>query len=178
MSGETPSTNAEPAPAEAPVEFVPLTAEAISIPEGFEIDAAQRDSFLSLANEHKIPAEVANKLVAFQADLTKAAAEKHSEAWAGYNQRQVAEVQADPEIGGEKLTKEVLPQISKLLNEYGSPALRDALTSSGAGNNIEVVRFLHKLAGKLVVEGSPVSGTPPQPETSLAEMLYPSMKKA
>lgn len=170
----------EPAPTaltSAP-EFTPITAEALTIPEGFTIDEAQRDGFLALANELKLPAETANKLVAFQANLSKAASEGTSKAWEEHNKTWQNEVRADPEIGGQKLDG-VLSGISKVIDQYGSPELRQALASTGAGNNIHVVRFIHKIAGVLT-EAGPISGSPGKVAQSLENLLYdhPTSRKA
>ena len=175
----TPTQVSEPAPAlTSEPAFTPITAEALTIPEGFSVDDAQRDSFLALANELKLPAESANKLVAFQANLAKAATEGYSRAWEDQNKTWQNEVRADPEIGGQKL-EGVLSGISKVLDQYGSPELRQALASTGAGNNIHVVRFFHKMASVLT-EAGPVSGSPAKAQQSLADVLYdhPTSRKA
>jgi hypothetical protein len=127
-------------------------------------------------NDEKLtPAERAQKLVDIQTGLMTKVAEANYKAWTDLQDKWQEEVRADPEIGGEKLAP-ALGEISKLLDRYGSPELRLALTETGAGNHPQVVRFLHKLA-KDLGEGGPVLGAPTTAKESLADRMYPSMKK-
>lgn len=158
---------------DAPAEFVPLTIQALTLPEGFEADTPLQEKFISLANELKISPEGANKLVALQAEINKAASERSSEAFATMQKQWQDEVRADPEIGGQNLEKN-LAEINKLINSHGTPGLRQVLHLTGGGNNIEVLRFLTKISKELN-EATPVSGQPAGRASGggLADILYP-----
>jgi len=171
---EPPKTD-EP-PKQEPTAPEPLTMESIKLPEGFTVDEEISNNFLEVMNDAKLtPGERAQKLIDLQAGLMAKAAEANYKAWSDMQTQWQDEVRADPEIGGEKLAP-ALGEISKLVDTYGSPELRQALDLTGAGNNPHVIKFLHKIA-KDLGEGGPVLGAPSQSKDSLADRLYPSMKK-
>jgi len=157
-----------------PVE--PLTFEALKMPEGFTVDEDTSKSFVELMNDDKLTtAERAQKLIEMQSSLLTKAGETLQKQWSDQQTAWQEEVRADPEIGGDKL-EPALGKISQLLDKYGSPELRGVFDATGAGNHPQIVKFLHKIANDLS-EGTPVSGAPASAEPSLAQQLYPSMKK-
>lgn len=166
-----PNKAAEPA---APA-VEPLKAEDIKLPEGFALDDPTRDSLLSALNDDKLtPQERGQKLVDLGAQLVQKVHEDNYKLWTDQQTAWQDEVRTDPEIGGDKLAP-TLGEISKLVDKYGTPEVRQIMDSTGAGNNIHIVRMLSKIA-KDLSEGSPVSGGPAQAKESLADRLYPSMK--
>lgn len=160
---------------ETPAEFVPLTSDDIEIPEGLEVNEAVRDEFLGVLNNRELDLKgQANALLALQAKVMGEASEAGSAAW---NQQQTAwqdEVKADPEVGGAKL-QGTLTSVGKLVEEFGSPELKQVFDLTGAGNSVHVVRFLNKLAGQLTERSVPQPGQPTS-AGSTAARLYPSMK--
>lgn len=180
---ETPPTNEAPAepPVETPekveaAEFTPVTADALTFEEGVEVNEAARDEFLSILNDREVsPAEQAQKLVDLQTRLAREASETSSASWEGLQTQWRDEVQADAEIGGQKL-ETVLTGVAKVIDQYGTPELRQVMDMTGAGNNIHVIKFLNNVA-KVLNEGRPVSGNPPASAENLASRLYPSMKE-
>lgn len=158
-------------------EFVPLTAEDLAIPEGFEVVDEIRDKFLDVINDREMSAnDRANALIELQAETIRQASERISEAWTQQRKAWVEEVKADPEIGGDKL-EPTMGKISKLLNEFGDPNLREQVFDiTGAGDHPLMIKFLAKVADALS-EGTPVSGDAGGDKLSLAERMYPSMRK-
>src|SRR5690606_12974860 len=158
-------------------EFVPLTVEDLVIPEGFEVVDEIRDKFLDVINDREMSAnDRANALIELQAETIRQASERISEAWTQQRKAWVEEVKADPEIGGDKL-EPTMGKISKLLNEFGDPNLREQVFDiTGAGDHPLMIKFLAKVADALS-EGTPVSGDAGGDKLSLAERMYPSMKK-
>lgn len=158
-------------------EFVPLTAEDLAIPEGFEVVDEIRDKFLDVINDREMSAnDRANALIELQAETIRQASERISEAWTQQRKAWVEEVKADPEIGGDKL-EPTMGKISKLLNEFGDPNLREQVFDiTGAGDHPLMIKFLAKVADALS-EGTPVSGDAGGDKLTLAERMYPSMKK-
>lgn len=175
--GEAPKADETPKPAETVVEpAAPLTMESIKLPEGFEVDPETSTKFLDILNDDKMtPAERAQALVDLQSGMIAKVVASAQEAFATQQTEWIDEVKKDSEIGGEKLAP-TLGQIAKLVVQYGSPELKQVFDTTGAGNNIHVIKFLSKIAGDLG-EGGPVSGSPPVTQASLAERMYPSMKK-
>lgn len=155
-----------------PVAPEPLTAEALEIPEGGELDPELTSKFLEIMNDGEMgPKDRANALLKLQADAMKAASEQSSALWQETQQQWQDEVRNDPELGGEKLD-ENLAGIRKLLDEYGSKELEDLMDLTGVGNNIHMVRFVAKLA-KAFGEGQPLSGRPTSTPQDPAAILYP-----
>lgn len=170
---ETPTektTKEEDAPAA-------LTAEALALPEGFEVNQPRMDEFLGVMNNADMkPEERAQALINLYADTMKEASEKGSQLWNETQDTWAKECEALPEIGGGKLP-ETLGGISKLLTEYSGGGeeekqLRDVFEITGAGNNPHMVKFLDRMAKALVKEGSPASGGPAATSKSDAELLY------
>lgn len=161
---------------ETTTEFVPLTAEDVKFPEGMTVNDGDRDSFLGILNNREMtPAQQAQALVDLQAKVSKEASEAGSQAWTQLQETWVNEVKADAEIGGAKL-EPTLASIGKLVDQYGSPELRATMDLTGAGNNVHVIKFLNNVA-KALTEGGHVSGSPGGGGESLADALYPTMKK-
>jgi hypothetical protein len=132
--------------------------------------------FVALVNELGLPRDQVAKLVALQEKTMAAASETGSRAWAEVQDKWASEVQADPDIGGQKWP-EVQGKIGQLLDTYGNAELRQAFDLTGAGNNPHVVRFMSKVAAVLSESGY-ISGSPGGlGEKSAANILYPTQGK-
>lgn len=168
--GATP-TEEDPAPAPAD-EWVPFTAEDITLPEGVTISEELRDEFLTVMNNRELsPKDQMQSLVDLQMRAAQAASEASSNAWSEMQTTWQNEVRADL---GENLVPTV-GRIQRLVSEYGSPELTSVFDLTGAGNNLHVIKFLDKIAGQLT-EGGPATGSPAAVEASAASKLFPSMK--
>ena len=158
-------------------EFVPLTAEDITIPEGLDISDERRDSALAIINNRELsPKEQLQALVNLQGEVAKEASDTISETWATTQKEWQDEVKADPTIGGDKL-QTTLAAVNKLVTEYGDDKLVEVFALTGAGNNVHVIRFLNSIAGKLLEGGAVPATSPTNQESTAAERLFPSMKK-
>ena len=163
----------EPSKEEAPA---PLTADAITLPEGLEVPDGVMDKFVGLMNNSELSgAERAQALINLQAEVAKEASEKGSQLWATQQEQWVNEIKSDPTVGQGNLQR-TLDNAGKVLDKFGTPELRDLLATTGAGNSIHVARFFNAIA-KEISEGAPVQGQPAQAEQSLADRMYPTMKR-
>lgn len=176
LIGEEKQGGEEKKTEEAPKAPEAITAEAIKLPEGFEVDAPVMDEFLGIMNNRDLtPAQQAQALVELQSKTVQAASEKVSALWEAKQTEWQDEVRADTEVGGAKL-EGVLGGISTLLNTHGTPELRQVFSETGAGNNIHMVKFMHKIAG-LLNEPSPAPGSVPEGgPASVAHRLFPNLK--
>lgn len=157
-------------------EFVPLTAEDITIPEGLEINETLRDEALAIVNNRELsPKEQLQGLIDLQGKLAKDASETISKTWEDTQKAWQDEVKADPTIGGDKLQTS-LAAVNKLVMEYGDDKLVEAFALTGAGNNVHVIRFLHSIAGKLLEGGAVIPTAPANQESDRALRMFPSMK--
>lgn len=160
-----------------PVVVEPVTADALKIPEGLTIPDENKTEFLEILNGDLSPSDRANALIALQAKVMEKAQETDSTAWTKMQEDWQGEVKSDPDVGGAKL-QPTLTNIGKLIDEYGSSELRDVFDLTGAGNNVHVIKFLNKIAGKLT-EGGHEVGKPVQAvdtEAAKAARMFPSMK--
>lgn len=176
---ETPAveTPAVETPAvETPAVVEPLTLESFKIPEGFEVDPEVSSKFLEILNDEKITsAERAQGLIDLQAGMMQKAFSASEQVFATQQETWVNEAKADSDVGGEKLAP-ALGRIATLVNQFGSPELKQVFDVTGAGNNVHMIKFLNKIASEFG-EGGPVLGAPATSQASLAERMYPSMKK-
>lgn len=167
----------DPKPEPEPVE--PLKVEDITLPEGFELAPEMANEFLEILNGDQSPQDRANALIALHTKNLAEAQEADSKAWETMQTQWRDEVKADTEIGGDKL-QPALANIGKLLDEFGSPELKGVFDMTGAGNNVHMIKFLSKIAGKLT-EGNFFSGGTPasaaNTEEEKARRMYPSMSK-
>lgn len=155
----------------------PFKAEEIKFSSAdISLDPVLSGEFVGIVNELGIPRDAVAKLVALQEKAMSAASETNSKAWADVQDQWAKDVQADPDLGGQKWP-EVQGKIGQLLDTYGSAELRQAFDLTGAGNNPHVVRFMSKVASVLS-EGGFISSSPtPSTAKSAAEILYPNQGK-
>jgi len=166
----------EPVDPVAPVEpAVPLTAEDISIPEGLQIPDEIRDDFLGIVNDGEMsPKDQAQALIELQARAAEQASNETSQQFLDQQQQWQDEVKGDAEIGGANF-QATLGGIQRLVDQYGNDEFIGVMASTGAGNNVHVVKFFNAIAQKLN-EGGPVSGAPANASESAASRMFPSMK--
>ena len=107
----------------------------VKTPEGIQLDQASLDEFTSIVKDKDLsPSERAQKLadlaVKREADRVKAFQET-VQSWADT-------VAKDPELG----KAENQAAARKVVEDFGTPELRDLLNNTGMGNHPEVVRFV------------------------------------
>lgn len=163
----------------------PVTADAIEIkvPEGFTVDEKVMGDFkAALADAKLTPSERAQKLVDMHAAALKDVNERSQKFWKETNDKWVAEINADPEIGtaNQALRDKVFSTaLSAYGKQYGAEAekgLREALGMTGAGNNLHIARMIFA-AWKDRVESGPTSGKPANAEDAHKKALaamYPT----
>lgn len=173
----TPTPTPEAAPSlvnqQPPAAPAPLTADAITIPEGLTLDNDSMTTFLSVMNNQDLtPAQRAQELVNLQAALTTKSSEAGSQAWNDQQAAWQAEVAADPVLGGANLPT-TMAAIGNLMDRFATPEVRAAFDQTGAGNNPHIVRFLTTLHAQLkeptpIPPGGPGSAS----QRSAAERIF------
>lgn len=154
----------------------PLTAEALVLPEGVELDADLTGEFLGLVNDSELSrAELGQKLIDLQLKSTEAAGEAINaavqDAWNTKQDEWQAAVLALPEIGGDNVDKTLASIKSGLTAVGATDATFTALNETGAGNHPEIVQLLHNLT-KHLNEGSVVQGDPPAGNLTPADKMF------
>jgi hypothetical protein len=159
-------------PAGAPEKYADFV-----MPEGMTMDKEVGEQFAVTAKDLGLSQEQAQKLVDLQAGLVKkqAAAAKEA-AQAGFDKTtQEWKDETVKELGADHAAKIAIA--SKAVTQFGTPALRDTLNTTGLGNHPELVKFFYKI-GLAISEDALIhgkSGTGGS-EKSTAETLYPSQK--
>jgi hypothetical protein len=173
-----PAPEPKPTPEPEPEPVVPLTLEALKIPEGFEVQPELAGNFLEILNDDKLsPTDRANALLELHGKTIAEASEASSKAFDQMQTEWKDEVKADPTVGGDKL-QPTLDNVRKLLDEFGSQDLKNVFDLTGAGNNVHMIKFLNVMADKLTEGKFFKAGTPAQGDgpDAAAKRLFPSMK--
>ena len=171
----------EPAASDPPVSEPAVDTPAeitydLTFPENFSADDALLTELKTVAAEAKLPHESAQRLVDMHVKATEAFVAQQQEAFANLQKEWVAEIEKAPAFSTPAAREQSLRTIASVLDEFGSPEVRQAFDMTGAGNNPHVVNFLLQVAQALT-EGAPTTqGKPPGPQrgASLGQRLYPS----
>ena len=155
----------------APKEYEPFT-----MPEGVDIDQEATDRFIPVAKELGLTQEQAQKLVDLAVADRAAAMKAVADNWNAQNEEWAKAAAADKEIGGNDHDEKVAIA-ARAIDTFGTPALKEALDTTGAGNHPEFVRFCYRV-GKLISEdGHIVPGASPMTDLSDGEVFYPNQGK-
>lgn len=137
--------------------------------EGVELDAEALKDFEPVARELNLTNEQAQKLVDAYPKILAGVQQRQAEAWQAQTEQWAADVKADKEIGGDKLTAN-LSAAQRALDLFGGPVLKEYLNTTGLGNHPELVKAFVKI-GKSMSEDGMVDGSN-QGQRSAAEVLY------
>lgn len=158
--------------------------EAFKTPDGFKLDDKVLGEATTTFRELGLTQEQGQKLVDFYAKNAVEAAQAPFKTWETMNEKWVADVKADPEIGAK--LPEVKATISRALDSLNNPALvtefKQAMDLTGAGNHPAFVKAFYKMAQALT-EGKHVAGRSPSPHgqtapgtglRTAAQAMYPN----
>ncbi|ELM6922219.1 peptidase [Citrobacter sp. Cf039] len=138
--------------------------------EGQELDTAALEQFEPIARELNLTNEQAQKMVDLYGTKIMPMVQKQQvEAWQKTTEQWAADVKADKEIGGDKLTGN-LSAAQRALAQFGTPELKEYLEGTGLGNHPELVKAFVKV-GKAMSEDGMVTGKE-SGQRSAAEVLY------
>ncbi|EEJ8968774.1 peptidase [Salmonella enterica subsp. enterica] len=138
--------------------------------EGQELDTAALEQFEPIARELNLTNEQAQKMVdLYGTKIMPMVQQQQVEAWQKTTEQWAADVKADKEIGGDKLTSN-LSAAQRALAQFGTPELKEYLESTGLGNHPELVKAFVKV-GKAMSEDGMVTGKE-SGQRSAAEVLY------
>lgn len=138
--------------------------------EGQELDTAALEQFEPIARELNLSNEQAQKMVDLYGTKILPMVQQHqAEAWQKTTEQWAADVKADKEIGGDKLTAN-LSAAQRALDLFGTPELKEYLNTTGLGNHPDLVKTFVKI-GKAMSEDGMVDGSN-QGQRSAAEVLY------
>ncbi|HCP6331920.1 TPA: peptidase [Escherichia coli] len=137
--------------------------------EGIELDAEALKDFEPVARDLNLTNEQAQKLVDAYPKILAGVQQRQAEAWQAQTEQWAADVKADKEIGGDKLTAN-LSAAQRALDQFGTPELKEYLNTTGLGNHPDLVKTFVKI-GKAMSEDGMVTGKESGQRTA-AEVLY------
>lgn len=167
---------------ESPPEAVKPEDYKFELPEGVTVDEGQlaetRTLFSSLNEGKGIAPKDAQAIVNAHLEAVKKADAAYMKQFNDQREAWHNELKADREMGGEKLTKEVIPAIMRAWNQVLSAPeikeLKQTLLTTGLDNHPGLVKALWKLSQPFV-EGKGVVGKPVSPRgRDAGEILFPN----
>lgn len=161
-------------PTGAPEEYADFT-----LPEGVTPNAEILTEFKGVAKELGLSQEAAQKLVDFQTAKELAAVEKGATAYTERIEGWKAAVQADKELGGDKMP-ENLSVAMKAVETFAPPGLKALLASPskdnpeglGIGNHPEVIRMFFNIGKAISEDRIAGAASAAAPAKSLAERIF------
>jgi hypothetical protein len=160
-----------PAAAAPPGE--PKPALELKLPEGVEIDKAQLAAFTDTAVQAGLNSEQASAIAAWDIERQKASVAEAEKAWKAQDEQWVKELQADKDIGGEKLKASVVAA-KKAVRAYGGEDLANYLRAEGLGNNPVLVKAFAKIGLAMAEDttGAPSTKVGPVTEDERLARFY------
>lgn len=153
---------------------------AASVPEKYELkladgsplDPAVVAQTAELAKAKGLTQEQAAAVLAHGESLVSKHLEAVNATWQKQvNETWIAQVQADPEIGGQQFAAST-ESARQALAKFGSPALREALEQTGLGNHPELIRVFSKIGRAMAEDSIGGARKAPAAEKSTASLLY------
>lgn len=140
--------------------------------EGQELDTSALEQFEPIARELNLTNEQAQKMVdLYGTKIMPMVQQQQAEAWQKTTEQWAADVKADKEIGGDKLTAN-LSAAQRALDQFGDPELKEYLDSTGLGNHPALVKAFIKV-GKAMSEDKVVTGGHESGGSDLISAFYP-----
>lgn len=126
------------------------------VPEGMELDSELAGALGPEFAKLGLTQTQAQALVDKYAEITATRMKQQHENFDNIISGWAEQAQKDPEIGGAKWDESV-SAARRAVERIGTPAFREYLNVTGAGNHPEVIRFMTKV-GAMIREDSPASG--------------------
>lgn len=139
--------------------------------EGVELDTEALKDFEPVARDLNLTNEQAQKLVDAYPKILAGVQQRQAEAWQAQTEQWAADVKADKEIGGDKLTAN-LSAAQRALEQFGDPELKEYLDTTGLGNHPALVKAFIKV-GKAMSEDKVVTGGHESGGSDLISAFYP-----
>jgi len=167
----------KPAEAEAadPADAVPEDGKYIlTMPEGVEVDQPLLDALGPKFKELGLSTKQAQGLAEAYAAQKKAEFDARSSEYAATVSGWIDQAKTDDEIGGGKWDR-TASEASKVIDRFGTPALKAYLNETGGGNHPEIIRLAARV-GAAISEDDPARGENrgTKTEADPAKRLYPN----
>jgi len=155
-------------PAEAdPLDAVPEGDYTLTLPDDLPVDDALLGALTPAMKKAGITGKQANVLAEAFASQKKAEYEAFGKTVADW----AKQAEADKEIGGANWDTTKASAI-KVVERFGTPALREYLNQTGAGNHPEMIRLMAKV-GAVISEDNPTGNSQGKVTRDAVSVLYP-----
>ena len=150
----------------------------LKLPDGSLLDSKAVEKIATFAKENGLTNTEAQAVLERENQAVVSYVEGQREMLAQKQKEWVETVKNDKELGGDGFTKNV-EMAKRVVERYGSDALKQALTDSGLGNHPELVRFVARIGhamseDQLVIPGA---GTP-SGKKFMEDIFYPQSAAA
>jgi hypothetical protein len=149
---------------------------ALKLPDGSVLDPGAVERIAAYAKERGLSQEQAQELLNREHGAVAAYVEGQKQVLNSARTSWLEEVKSDKEIGGEKYN-EAIELSRRLISDFGSEALKQALNETGLGNHPELIRFVYRLAktraDDKIVRPSAGAGQ----RKSMEQVFYPEPQK-
>jgi len=151
----------------------PIVYEDFSFPENIEINNDLMEKFKGLAQDSSLSQEKAQALLDLSIENgQKVLADQQAE-FMKVRQDWQKSIKEDPDFGGKNFS-ETIVRAKRVLNNYGSPELKEMLDTSGLGDNPEVIKMFVKI-DKVLGDDTSVTGQAGS-TLSTAQKIYDKSK--
>lgn len=140
--------------------------------DGVSLDPDVMGEFKALAKDAGLSQEHAQKLVDLGAKMQLKGGESVSQGLAKAKESWLAASKADKEFGGDGYDANA-GAASKVFADFGTPALKELLESSGLGNHPEMIRWAYRVS-KAVSPDKVVTGRQGDGKPQDARKFYPN----
>lgn len=190
ISAEAPETGAEGEEDGGEViegEWVDITPKELTLPEGLGVNAERMERFVddlnALGRGEMTIDDFANNALMTARDMVAELYDAQAAEWERVNTQWMHDLLRDPDFGNgnpEQMDQR-LGEVRRLINQFGPPRpapnelspLEQFFEFSGAGNNPDMLKFLHNIAIRFR-EGSAVRGEPARTPGRGLEGIYNS----
>lgn len=162
----------------------PIVYEEFKFPEGAKVDKEEINKFTDVIGKYNLTQEAAQELVDMHVNAVQSITKQaHADQWQVFNDQQKewrTQIMADPVLGGsghQTAMQKVGQAVETVIKDPDRiKAFQEALAVTGAGNNPEIVRFVHdvhKYTRQGEILNTPIGAPPdigPKPKTKAALM--------
>lgn len=175
LIGTAPEGEQPLAPEPEKTEPTPLTLQDIVVPEGYTMDNEMAQSAIDIISDASLsPKDRLQKLVDLQVSSATKASERSSQEWNTTMDQWRDQVKNDEEVGKANFDKN-LASVNRLVDRFGTPALKEYLRDYGVGNHVEVFRLLSRIAPLVTEPTGVVTGAPQSTKNvPTRDNLYPT----
>jgi hypothetical protein len=143
----------------------------LKLPEKSHLDAAAVEAFSGYARKNGLSNEQAQAILDREHEAVTSFSVRQLEQANAEVKSWADKVRSDSELGGESFSKNI-DLAKRVIDRFGSPELRKALSDTGLGNHPELVRMVVRIAKTMSDDTLILKGVKPTKTAKSAEELF------